>query len=320
MNRAVVELLVRVVLVVSIYAFVGNSGIVSFGHVGFMAIGAYAMAWQTLPLFLKKSSMPGLPELLLNASVPFPIALLFSAILAAFVAAAIGTVILRLPAIAASISTFAFLMIVHSVYSNWEGVTGGTSSVVGIPTKVNLWVALAGAAACIVVTGFYQTTRYGLALKCSREEEIAARAAGINIFKQRLLAFILSGFLMGLGGALYAGFLGAIYIDAFYLSQTTMLLAMLVVGGMSSLTGAVGGAVVISLLTYLLRGLERGIHVGPQTIALPSGTQEVVLGIVMIIALISFRSGIFGTREIAQWIPRVRTELVSKAHYQPTND
>ncbi|NRP75627.1 hypothetical protein ILFOPFJJ_06550 [Ensifer psoraleae] len=320
LNRAMIELLVRVVLVVSIYIFVGNSGIVSFGHVGFMAIGAYAMAWQTMLPLLKKNAMPGLPEFLLTGNLPFPIALLFSAMLAGLVGLLLGTVILRLPSIAASICTFAFLMIVHSVYSNWGSVTGGTSSIVGIPTKVNLWVAFSGAAICVIMAGLYQLTRYGLALKCTREEEIAARAAGIDIFRQRLIAFVLSATLMGFGGALYAAFLGAIYIDAFYLSQTTMLLAMLVVGGMSSLTGAVGGVVVISLLTYVLRGLERGVQLGPQTIALPSGTQEVVLGVVMIVALVSSRSGIFGTRELGEIANRFRARGAIWARFQPSND
>ena len=143
--RTAAETLVRVTLVVGLWIFVGNSGVISFGHAGYMAIGAYCSAWLTLKPQAKALFLPDLPAWLANAEWHVFPAAIASGLLAAFVALISGAAILRLSGIAASIATFAFLAIVYTVYSNWEGVTGATSSVVGLTRYVGPWVALAWA-------------------------------------------------------------------------------------------------------------------------------------------------------------------------------
>lgn len=292
------EMLIRLVVVVGIYLFVGNSGVISFGHIGFMCIGAYAAAWLTLDPSWKQVMLSGLPVALQENTYPFGIAVLAAACLAAFTALLLGAALMRLNGLAASIATFAFLAIVNSVYSNWDTVTGGTSSLIGIPNAVTVWIALGFAAAAIIVAFAFQTSRVGLMLRASREDEVAAQASSIGIFKVRLAAFVLSAFVVGAGGALYAQFIGVLTPDAFYLGMAFVTLAMLVVGGVGSLTGAVLGTAAVTLVTEVLKVGERGLTIAGSDVALPLGSQEIGLGIAMMLILILRPAGIMGNEEV----------------------
>jgi branched-chain amino acid transport system permease protein len=299
LDRTVTEMLISVVLVVGLYVFAGNSGVVSFGHIAFTAIGAYATAWQTVQPFIKGTSMPGLPTFLLKTTVPVWPAAIISGLFGALIAVVIGIAMMRLSGIAASIGTFAFMAIINSTYNNWDRVTAGTSSLIGIPVYVNKWVALIWTLIALMIAYAYQISRYGLSLQASREDESAAKAAGVNVFRQRLLAYTLSAFILAIGGVLYAHFLGTLFVNFFYLHMTFTTLAMLVVGGMNSLTGAVTGAVVLSSIVDLLRQLEKGLTLGDFTLAFPSGVQEIGLGLVMLIMLIYMRQGLTANKEVS---------------------
>ena len=162
--------------------------------------------------------------------------------------------------------------------------TAGTSTLVGIPSYTDHWVGLLWAVIAICAAHFYQTSRFGLSLRVSREDEVAAKASGVNIFGQRLIAFVISAFFVGVSGALYLHFLGTISVEAFYIDITLLTLAMLVVGGMNSLSGAVVGVGAISLLLIeVLRQLEHGFTLGSLTVSAPGGTQEIGLGVAMLL-------------------------------------
>jgi branched-chain amino acid transport system permease protein len=298
LDRTIIDLLIRVVFVVGLYIFIGNSGVVSFGHTAFMMIGAYATAWQDCCSMAKSFFMPALPKLMLETTVPPPIATVTSGLFAAMVGLLVGAAIMRLSGIGASIATFAVLVVVDVVYSNWESLTSGTSTMTGIPAFTDHWVALVAAVAAIFVAYLYQISRFGLMLRTSREDEVAAKASGVNVVLQRLIAFVLSAFFAGLAGGLYAHFLGTITVAAFYLDLTFITLAMLVIGGMNSLSGAVIGVISISALIEVLRQLERGVDIGLTTIAVPGGTQEIGLGVAMVLILIFRQRGITGNQEI----------------------
>jgi branched-chain amino acid transport system permease protein len=297
-QRTVTEALIRIVVVVGIYVFVGNSGIISFGSVTFMAIAAYATGWQTCCEMLKPMTMPGLPDFLRDQSVPLLPAALASVGLATLAAFLSGVVLMRMSGLAASISTLAVLFIVNAIYSNWDSVTMGTASMVGLPTYVNAWVALGAAVVAIVVAWVYQTSRLGLAIRATRADEVAAAACGISVSISRLIAFTLSGALMGLGGVLTAHFLGTVTINAFFLNLTFLTLAMLIVGGMDSLAGAVVGVVVVSTIVDVFRRLEIGVTVGGAQWALPAGTQELVLAVFMLMILVFRKDGLMAGREL----------------------
>lgn len=297
-DRTLTEMLVRMIAVVGVYIFVGNSGIMSFGHIGFMAIGAYAAAWQSCCEKLKPYTMSGLPDFLLHMTVPPVPTTLMAGVLAALVALVFGVALMRLSGIAASIGTFAFLAIVNVGYSNWDSVTNGTSSIVGIPTSVTAWSALAWCIAALVAAWLYQTSRFGLALKASREDLVAAQSVGVNVVAQRLLSFVVSAFFVGIGGALYAQLFGSISLGNFYLPTTFIVLAMLVVGGSGSLTGAVTGVLCITIVVELLRSVEAGIAIGETSLAIPAGASEVGLGVVMLVILIFRKGGLTRNREL----------------------
>ncbi len=307
--RTLTETLIRVTLVVGLWIFVGNSGVISFGHAGYMAIGAYCSAWLTLRPQSKALFLPDLPTWLMEAQWHVLPAAIAGGLLAALVALVSGAAILRLTGIAAAIATFAFLAIVNTVYSNWEGVTGATSSVVGLPRYVDQWVALTWALAAILAANLYANSASGLALRATREDEVAARASGINMYRHRLWSLVVSGFFTGVSGALLGHSIGVLNPDSFYLGITFISLAMLVVGGIGSLTGAVCGVLVLSLMIELLVRAEQGVTIGEASLSLPSGTQEVVIGLVMILVLVLRPSGLTEGRELKLRLPQPRAAL-----------
>lgn len=299
LSLTLTEMFIRVIVVIGLYVFIGNAGIISFGQVGFMCIGAYAAAWCTAEPSFKQIMLQGLPTLLQENQYPFLVALALAVVLPAIVAFLLGVAIMRLSGTAASIATFAFLIIVNSVYSNWDSVTAGVSSIVGIPTVVGPWTSFLFAGVAVAAAYGFQVSRLGLMLRASRDDEVAARASAVHVQKMRLAAFVLSAALVGMGGGLYAQFLGILTVDPFYLNLSFITIAMLVVGGISSLTGAVTGVLAVTAIVEFLRVFERGFQVGGTSVSLPPGGQEIGLGVVMALILIFRPNGLSRGRELA---------------------
>src|SRR5262245_9813003 len=298
-NRTVVEMFINVMVVVGLYVFVGNSGLLSFGHISFMCLGAYMTAWLAIPPVMKSITLKALPAWLLHTQLPMWVATPISGVFAALFALIIGRVIMRLSGIAASIATFGLLGVVNNIYSNWDSVTGGQGSIVGIPPTMTIWTGWLGAAVAIAIAYLYSISRSGLALRATRDEAVAASASVIDIVRERLIAFVISAFIIGLAGALYAHFLSIVNPGSFYLRTTFITLSMLVVGGMYSLSGAVAGVVVMSLLIEMFRDLEKGVSLGGLTLALPNGVQEIAIGIITIAILMYLPSGLTRNREFS---------------------
>lgn len=303
-GKAAMEILIKVVAVVGLYIFIGNSGFMSFGHVGFIAIGAYASAWQTCCEMLKPMVMSGLPDVLLYNTVPSVPAALVSGLFAMLLGLPVGAIILRLNGLAASIASFAMLFVVNVVYSNADSYTQGVGSIVGLPDFLSPISAFAWALAAVAVAFLFQTSRFGLLLRASREDEVAARASGVRVLRYRLMAFSLSAFVLGVAGALYGSYLGTISVDTFFLDMTFMLIAMLVVGGKSSLSGAVAGVVTLSLLSNLLRKLTGGLAVGGLEISIPEGAQVIVVALTMLTILRIRPGGLLEGREFWEMLGR----------------
>ena len=278
----------------------------SFGHTGFTCVGGYAAAWLTMPPMMKQTLLPGLPDWLMKLQLPYWAGAVLAALWAALWAALFGKILMRLSGIAASIATFAMLAMINTVYSNWESVTAATSSVVGIPIIRSIWPYLIAAILAVFIAWGHAISRTGLALRAARDEPTAAAASGVDIPRERLIAFVISGGVMGLGGALFAHSIGVVTPDTFYLTLTFTTISMLVIGGIGSLSGAVLGVVILSSLIQALRWLEAGISIGATTFAIPNGLQEITLGIVMILILARRPSGIMANSELI-W-PRARTE------------
>jgi len=307
-NQTIIEIFIRVVLVVGLYVFIGNSGVISFGHIGFTCLGAYMTAWLTMLPAIKKSKLKSLPDIVLNNKLDYGWGLLAATVFAALAAYVFGRVLMRLSGIAASIATFAMLAVIIQVYSNWDSVTGAQSSVVGIPIIRVVWPYFLCAVLVVLAAYAHSISRSGLALRAARDEATAAAASGVDIPRERLIAFVISGAMMGLGGALFAHSVGVVTPDTFYLGLTFITLSMLVVGGMNSLSGAVLGVVVLSIIIQLLRWLEKGVDVGGSTIALPLGVQEIAIGVVMIVILMYRPTGLTRNKELVWPMKKLSAE------------
>jgi len=298
LQRRTTQALINLIAVVGLYVFVGNSGILSFGNVAFMAVGAYVSALLTMKPAAKSVFLPDLPAIIAHAEWPTLPGALAGGVAAALVALVVGWPLMRLSGVSASIATFAILVVAYVVFGNWTTVTGGQNSLMGLPPYVDLWTAVAWAVAAMVIAFAYQETRSALLLRASREDEAAAQATGVNVVLHRLIAFVISAFLSGIAGVLLGHFLGIVRVENFYLDLTFLIVAMLIIGGRGSLTGAVAGAVVIAVLTELLREIEIGFQVGKTTIAAPAGVGDVILALIMLVIILFRAQGIAGGREL----------------------
>jgi branched-chain amino acid transport system permease protein len=135
-------------------------------------------------------------------------------------------------------------------------------------------------------------------LRASRDDDVAAKASAVRIVRERLIAFVLSAAMVGAGGGLYAEFLGSMTVNQFSLEMTVVTLAMLVVGGIGSLSGAIVGVVVVTFVIQFLRTFEHGVSIHGVKLLLPSGSQEIGLGVVMALILILRPTGLTRGREI----------------------
>lgn len=299
----IAQALIFVVATVGFYIFVGNSGVFSFGHVSFMMIGAYVGGILATPSSAKKVTQPDMPGFLASLHVgSFPAALL-GGLVAAIAALVVSFALIRLSGLAASLTSFALLQIVYIVSANWQSVTNGESGLAAIPLLDNvsgLWIV---AVAVIGLALVFQQSRWGRRLQASREDEVAARALGIDVHHERRVAFVLSAFVMGLAGAFYGQLLGALVPESLYLTATTQILIMLVVGGMTSLSGAVCGSLFVSAVTEVLRRVQLGVSVGGLHVKAPVGVQQVGLAVIMLGALLLFPRGLTASKEIT-WLAR----------------
>jgi branched-chain amino acid transport system permease protein len=288
-----INALIAVCVVVALYVFVGNSGVLSFGHVSFVAVGAWTAGVLSVPVEEKPATMPYLFGFLADTTVGNVTSLALAALAGGVFALLAGLPLMRLSGLAAGIATFAVLGITNNLLRYYEKIGPGLNVFSSVPETTDLVQAAVVAIIAIVVAFAYQTSRFGRQLRAAREDAAAARAVGISVYGQRLVAFTLSGALAGLAGGLYVHFL-PINADFVYLELTFITLAMLVIGGMTSLWGAVVGALAVSGLDSLLAEAEEGLG----RVDLPSGSRLVVVGALMALVLILRPSGITGGREV----------------------
>jgi branched-chain amino acid transport system permease protein len=296
---------VAATIVIGLYIFVGNSGVFSFGTISFTALGAFAAGEMTIPTQPKHFVLPGLWSFIANHSVGNVPSLALAAALGALYAFLVGIPLVRLSGIAAGIATFAVLEITYNGFEFWTKIGPGAQTLSLVPTTTGMSQAAIAAIIAAVVGFLYQTSRRGRLLRASREDPAAAQAIGVNIRRERLLAFTLSGAIAGLGGGLLVHQLGSITASQVYIDLTFLTLAMLVIGGMRSLWGATLGAILISLLDSYLSQAENGLGLGLFTLNLPSGTSNLVLGVLMAAMLIFRPRGLSGGRELTLRVPGV---------------
>ena len=298
------DTLIKVAIVVALYVFIGNSGVLSFGHISFVALGVWTAGVLSVPVAERAAIMPGLAGFLRTATVGNVPSLILAAVAGLVFAFVAGLPLMRLSGLAAGIATFGVLEIVNNVLRYYDKIGPGLNAFSSVPETTGIWQAAIGALVCVVVAFAYQRSRFGRQLRATREDPAAASAAGISIYRQRLLAFAVSGALAGLAGGLYVHLL-PVEIDSLYLDVTFLTLAMLVVGGSNSLLGAVVGALAIGGIDSFLSASENGVDLFGWHLNLPTGTAELTVGVLMAVILIVRPSGITGGRELSlAWMRR----------------
>lgn len=294
----VINALVNVAIVVALYVFIGNSGVLSFGHISFVAVGAWAAGVLSMPVQEKPAIMPHLASVLRDHAIGNVPSLALAAAVGAAYALVIGLPLMRLSGLGAGIATFGVLEITHNVLRYWETIGPGLNTFSAVPETTGLLQASIGAALAVIVAFAYRRSRFGRLLSATREDAAAARAVGVSVYRQRLVAFVLSGGLAGFAGGLYVHLL-PVNTESLYLDLTFLTLAMLVIGGATSLWGAVVGALAVSGVDSFLAEAETGIHVFGQPLNLPAGTRIVVVGAFMALVLILRPTGLTGGRELS---------------------
>jgi len=294
----VINALVNVAIVVALYVFIGNSGVLSFGHISFVAVGAWAAGVLSMPVAEKPAIMPNLAAVFRDHTIGNIWSLALAAVVGAAFALVVGLPLMRLSGLGAGIATFGVLEITHNVLRYWEKVGPGLNTFSAVPETTGLLQASLGAALVVIVAFAYKRSRFGRLLSATREDAAAARAVGVSVYRQRLIAFVLSGALAGFAGGLYVHLL-PVNTESVYLDLTFLTLAMLVIGGATSLWGAVVGALAVSAVDSFLAQAENGIHVFGQSVNLPAGTRIVVVGALMAIVLILRPAGLTGGRELS---------------------
>ena len=232
------ELLVNLMLVLGLQVFMGNTGILSFGHLAFAQIAAYAVAICTIPVAAKAQALPDLPFGLGDVHLGALAATLVGVLVALALGALVGIAVARTGGLAAAMITLAVLFVVDQVVKNWQELTKGAGGLSGVPTlEGTVWLWLAAGLAMFVAHWFGET-RAGRFAVATREDEIAAPSLGIGMFGARLTAWTVSIAVIGLAGALRVQTIGSTNPRQYTLDAAVLVLAMLVVGGMRTVTGA----------------------------------------------------------------------------------
>ncbi|WP_292899141.1 branched-chain amino acid ABC transporter ATP-binding protein/permease [Nitratireductor sp.] len=296
-ERVLTVFFISLIAVTGIGVYSGNSGILSFGHVAFMGIGAYVSGLLTLPAGLKMATLRGLPDWLAATELSLIPAIVVAVLVTAVIALLIGIAIGRLEGSAASIATLGLLVIVHGVIIGWRDVTRGAQSFFGVPRDTTLIIAAVACVIALIAARWYRDSLSGLRLRAGRENAIAAKAVGINVQRERLVSWVLSAAIMALSGALIAHFLGAFSPKKFYFHDTFLLLAMLIVGGMTTVTGAISGTILITVITEILRRFESGLSIGGFELPAVFGTTQIGIGLLILFAMFRMSEGVMGLKE-----------------------
>jgi branched-chain amino acid transport system permease protein len=268
----------------------GFTGQVSIGHAAFLGVGAYTQAYLT------------------NLGVPFPLALVASAVLSAAVGIVVGVPALRVKGIYLGIATLAFGIIVEEVFARWESVTGGNAGVHVKAPNLFGWKLSSDTefyylclVLCVAVTlGVLNLLRAptGRAFVAIRDSEISAQSMGINLAYYKGLSFALSAALAGIAGALYAHKIQFLSPEQFGLIQSVDLLLLVVVGGLGFVHGAFLGAIFLITMPQLI---AIGKDWLPPAIGGAAGLQAVIYGAVLVAFVLFEPMGLYG-----RWL-KIRT-------------
>ncbi len=298
---------VNIVLAVSLNIVNGMTGQFSIGHAGFMAVGAYISGKFSLETREFYIALPGLP---MGASdqLVFFISLVLGGSVAALFGFLVGLPSLRLKGDYLAIVTLGFGEIIRVVVQNTE-MFGRALGLSGIPQRSTLFMVGFWVFITVLVARRIQRSPHGRSLLAIREDEIAAEAMGVNTTSYKVRAFVISAFLAGVAGGLFAHFVPIINPGSFTFVKSMEIVVMIVAGGLGSNSGAVVAAIFLTLLPEGLRTLFINLGSGDQSLAQRVDQIRMpIYGFLLVVLMLARPQGLFGTREIwdivPRWIPR----------------
>lgn len=291
---------INAILALSLNLIYGFTGLFSLGHAGFIAIGAYVSALCILTPE-QKEMMWILEPIIWPFSelfTPFWVSALAGGLVATIFAFIIAVPVLRLGDDYLGIATLGFAEIIRVIIVNATSVTNGSLGIKGIPGHASLLSCYIWALFTLIVLWRLLFSNYGNVLRCIRDNEIAARVMGINVFRYKVLSFCIGAFFAGVGGALLGSHLSTIDPKMFNFLLTFNVLMFVVAGGLGSLSGSLLGATVITILLEWLRAIEEPMDLGFVEVPGIPGMRMVVFSLVLLAIILYRREGIMGTREI----------------------
>ena len=334
-------------LCVSMNLLNGFTGLFSLGQAGFMLIGAYAYSIFSIPAAQHASVYQyfdggaiqfSIPEALGNvlgvnagSFLGAIICIIIAGIAAAIFAALIGIPVLRLKSDYLAIATLGFAEIIRAFFQ-WDSlgvITNGSNLLrkytafsdmnIQIGAKVlkfgTIFPFLIVMISVLIIVLLINSS-YGRAFKAIRDDEIAAEAMGINLFKHKMLSFVISSFFAGVGGALLAMFQTTVQASAFMSAMTYEILLIVVIGGIGSVSGScIAAFLYIACSEWWLRFLDSGGVAGIQVPFFRDGFRKVVFSVVIMIIVLFFSQGIMGNKELsfAGLIRKIKAKKAAKA-------
>ncbi len=298
---------ISIILAVSLNLITGFTGQFSIGHAGFMAVGAYASVFMTV--YYSNSAEQWLTSIVgatLAQSLVFLGVIIVGALVAALAGLVVGIPSLRLRGDYLAIVTLGFAEIIRIIILNIDRVGGATGfrgrvppwdGRLIIPQYANfIWI---GGFAIITIVVVYNIVNsdIGRALISIREDELASEAMGVNTTRYKVLSFVISSSFAGIAGALFGHFRQFLHTNDFQFIRSIEIIIMIVLGGMGSITGAVLGAIVITILPELLRKLPGDLY----------GYRLVIYSALLILIMLTRPQGVMGAKEFGiSWLKRAQ--------------
>ncbi len=290
-------------IAVSMNLLNGFTGLFSLGQAGFMLIGAYTYAILTIPVEMRGMIYQYYDGGIIQFALPVVLGIIIAGLAAALFAFLIGLPVLRLKSDYLAIATLGFAEIIRA-FIQYEGLgplTNGSNLLRKFPSFTGVIYPFLAVAICIAIIVLLIHSTYGRAFKAIRDDETAAEAMGINLFHHKQMAFVISSFFAGIGGALLAMYQGSIQAATFKSSMTYEILLIVVIGGMGSISGSViASFLFVAASEWWLRFLDNKLMIGTfQVPFLRSGFRMVVFSIIIMAVVLFYRKGIMGDREFS---------------------
>lgn len=285
---------INVILAVSLNIVSGFTGQFSLGHAAFMAVGGYSAC--ALSVFVSSKVQPTFLPVALADPLIFFCTVLLGGVVAAVAGFVVGLPSLRLRGDYLAIVTLGFGEIVRVILENFEAVGGG-AGLIGIPPWTSFSWILFWVFVAILFSMRLRASTYGRAMLAVREDEVAAESMGVNTTRTKVAAFVLSSFFAGIAGALLGHYLQILAPRDFTFVRSIEVVAMVVLGGLGSISGAVLAAILLTALPELLRPLQDWTGVD---------FRMAIYSLLLILMMVVRPTGLFGSSEIGDLLRRSR--------------